>query len=226
MATMAGGGTMAGASAMAGGGWMADARHMFNGGRMASSRGLQAGRGRMATEGLLATGHILAESNIMANDNLVADTSVMSNDQLLSTYERRMSDASHRSRSRSRSRSRRDQQSGRRRRYQAATAPRFSLLSQAPPSSQMLQLTGRVYVEEFVPPWRPWRHCRSAEVAQQPESEAVCLAMRRLGERGGDGLGDADTYTFTPASAQALREVEESMQVLSLLAFKVQRYKY
>jgi hypothetical protein len=219
MATMAGGDTMAGASAMAGGGWMADARHMFNDGRMASSRGLQAGRGRMATEGLLATGHILAESNIMANDNLVADTNVMSNDQLLSTYERRMSDASHRSRSRSRSRSRRHQQRGRRRRYQA-TAPRFSLLSQAPPSSQMLQLTApRVYVEEFVPPWRPWRHCRSAEVAQQPESEAVCLAMRLLGERGGDGLGDADTYTFTPASAQALREVEESMQVLSLLAF-------
>jgi hypothetical protein len=43
--------------------------------------------------------------------------------------------------------------------------------------------------------------------------------MRLLGERGGDGLGDADTYTFTPASAQALREVEESMQVLRLLAF-------
>ena len=187
---------------MATGGLQADGGHLFNRGRMAARGGgtMAAGAGLMAGDGLLSDpSSTLADDNILANENLLS-----SHPNLLSSYgsykvPARVSLLAQQPRD--------------------APAPATADEATSADSKGDAQARGRgaIFVDRFVPAWRPWRECGSAT---GPETQAVCRAMKEMGERGEDGMGGAALYAFRAVPAQSLREVQSAMGRQQRLASK------
>jgi len=181
-------GLMASDSTMAGGGNMAGAGTMAGGvGNMADGGGV-ADTGHMfdvsrmaSRRGLQAGGGSMAGDGLLSGTNrILAGDGILANDGLLSSYGHGMA-------------------------YKSAAAPRLSILAQEHRADTGTQR--EVWIDRFVPAWRPWLHCATDGGA---ESRAVCRAMRRMGERGADGMGGTAKYSFRPASRQSLRETQAS----------------
>jgi len=204
-------------------GLQADGGHMFNHGRMASRRGLQASsrKGLMAGNGLLSgTGRILAGDGILTNDNLLVSPDYgMSNKaagapRLSILAQQKMSDLGPKTSTTNI--------------LDDLPIPDLEYGSTTPDipfptgtggaenkgATQTLRQDA-VWVNKFVPAWRPWLNCASDT---GPESKAVCRAMKEMGERGDDGMGSSAQYVFQAASPQVLRETEAKMGAQQRLA--------